>query len=132
MKTVILEQVSRLLVPLMLLFSFFIFFRGHNSPGGGFAGGLILASAFLLYALVWGAKATRAAFGIDPVRITVIGMAIAGGCALLPALFGEPALKAYWVGWDDIHLGTPLLFDFGVYLTVAGAGLNSILSFLRE
>ena len=46
----IFRTAARLLMPLLLLFSVFLLFRGHNQPGGGFVGGLIAAAAFALYA----------------------------------------------------------------------------------
>ena len=51
MNSVILVTVSRLLTGLLLVFSVFLLLRGHNLPGGGFAGGLVAASAFVLHAL---------------------------------------------------------------------------------
>ena len=48
MHSVILSTAIRLLLPLMLLFSLFLLLRGHNEPGGGFVGGLVVAAAFAL------------------------------------------------------------------------------------
>ena len=59
MNSVILATVSRLLTGLLLVFSVFLLLRGHNLPGGGFSGGLVAASAFVLYAFASGFPAAR-------------------------------------------------------------------------
>lgn len=54
MNSVILATVSRLLTGVLLVFSVFLLLRGHNLPGGGFSGGLVAASAFVLFAFANG------------------------------------------------------------------------------
>lgn len=49
--TVILHTAALAIMPLQLMFSVFLLLRGHDEPGGGFIGGLVAASAFVLYAL---------------------------------------------------------------------------------
>jgi L-alanine-DL-glutamate epimerase-like enolase superfamily enzyme len=51
MNSLILRTAARYLLPLLILFSIFLLFRGHNEPGGGFVAGLVAAAAFALYAL---------------------------------------------------------------------------------
>ncbi|HYI68762.1 MAG TPA: MnhB domain-containing protein [Skermanella sp.] len=66
MDSLILRTATRLLLSLMLLFSFFILLRGHNEPGGGFIGGLIAASAFALHSIAFGPRALRDLLVFDP------------------------------------------------------------------
>ena len=62
MNSIILRAGARYLVGLLLLFSVYMLLRGHNEPGGGFIGGLIGATGFVLYAIACGtADARRAA-----------------------------------------------------------------------
>jgi multisubunit Na+/H+ antiporter MnhB subunit len=54
----------KLLVPLFVIFSLFLLFRGHNAPGGGFVGGLVFSIAFSLYTLNYGVKRTKEKYKI--------------------------------------------------------------------
>lgn len=135
MYSLILATAIRLLLPLMLLFSLFLLLRGHNEPGGGFVGGLVVAAAFALYTLAHGAKEGRRMLRLDPLRLVALGLLSALSSGLLPLLAGRPFLTALWstapapvIG----HAGTPLLFDFGVYLLVAGMALLIIFNLMEE
>ena len=59
MNSVILRAGSRLLAVLLLVFSVYMLLRGHNAPGGGFIGGLIAASAFVVFAIACGTEIFR-------------------------------------------------------------------------
>jgi multicomponent Na+:H+ antiporter subunit B len=78
---------TRLLLPLILLFGAYVFTHGHLTPGGGFQGGAILASAMLLlllshplqhfgHGLITVVESTA---GAAFVIIGVLGMLLAGG-----------------------------------------------------
>jgi multicomponent Na+:H+ antiporter subunit B len=54
MEGTVFTYAAKRIKPLMLIFSVIVLFRGHNEPGGGFIGGLIAASAFILVALSTG------------------------------------------------------------------------------
>lgn len=135
MTSVILSTAIRLLLPLLLLFSVFMLLRGHNEPGGGFVGGLVAAAAIVLYALAEGAGQARRLLKFDPRSLIVAGLTLALLSGILPLLIGQPLLTGLWfpsplpvLG----HVGTPLLFDLGVYLLVAGMALLIVLSLMEE
>lgn len=135
MKSLILQVMTRALAPLLLLFSVYLLLRGHNSPGGGFAGGLIASSVLVLFALVFGVPETRRALLVSPLALLVSGLAVALLSGLAGWLTGGEFLQARWYGREiEIihHFGTPLLFDLGVYLTVLGAMLTIVLSLIEE
>jgi multicomponent Na+:H+ antiporter subunit B len=120
---VILATVSRLLTGLLLVFSVFLLLRGHNLPGGGFAGGLVAASAFVLHALANGFASARQLLVFRPRIIMGAGLVVAIVSGLAGMAAGRPFLTGLWdkttlpvIG----KLGTPLFFDVGVYLTVLG------------
>ncbi|MFZ9932664.1 MAG: Na+/H+ antiporter subunit B [Chthoniobacterales bacterium] len=123
MNSIILATVSRLLTGLLLVFSVFLLLRGHNLPGGGFAGGLVAASAFVLHALATDFASARRLLGFDPRTIMGLGLAVAIASGLLAFFKNKPFLTGLW---DQTpvpllgKLGTPLLFDTGVYLLVLG------------
>lgn len=125
--SIILRQGAYLLLPILLLFSMFLLLRGHNLPGGGFAGGLVAATAFALYALSWGISAAEKLLRIPPRWLIIGGLIVAAGSGLLALLLGLPYLSGLW--WDQPlpvlgKLGTPFVFDVGVYLVVVGVTLT--------
>jgi multicomponent Na+:H+ antiporter subunit B len=131
MNSLILRGASRLLLGAMLMFSVFMLLRGHNEPGGGFIGGLIAAIAFSLYALAAGPEAVRAALRADPRILAMAGLGMAILAGLIALLESGPFLTGVWGSIAGIKVGTPLLFDIGVYFAVVGAVLTIVLA-LKE
>lgn len=121
MNSLILSTVARMVIALMLLFSLYLLMRGHNQPGGGFVGGLVAASALLLHAIANGVPATRRRLRVDPRAVAMIGIAVAILAGVVAAFVGAPFLTGVWAFPAGIPLGTPLVFDLGVYLVVVGA-----------
>ena len=137
MRPLILPTAARLLLPLLLLFSVFLLLRGHNLPGGGFAAGLVAAAAFALYAIATDVPAARGALGVDPRALLGLGLLVALASGLLAVLRGRPFLTGLWgslplPGLGVVDVGTPLLFDVGVYLVVIGMTLTIVLSLAEE
>ena len=101
-------------------------YRGHNLPGGGFIGGLIAASGFILYDLSGYGRPDRGFFSFKPLSFLISGLPLAIASGLPGLIAGAGFMKAYWLpGFylpllGSVHLGTPLIFDIGVYLTVIG------------
>jgi multicomponent Na+:H+ antiporter subunit B len=117
-------------MPLLLLFALFLLLRGHNEPGGGFVGGLVVAAAFVLYAIAYGADAGRRALLVDPSVLLGTGLLVALGSGIPAVLLGRPFLTAIWmkVGIEPavFDVGTPLVFDVGVFLAVIGVVLTIV------
>ncbi len=135
MSTLILRTATRYLVPLLLLFSLFLLWRGHHEPGGGFVGGLVAATAFVLVALAEGPATARSVLRIQPARLLAIGLAISTGAGALAFAAGRPFLTGLWLDAKDsgaVALGTPLLFDVGVYLVVTGVVLSILLALMED
>ncbi|PKR80512.1 Na(+)/H(+) antiporter subunit B [Brumimicrobium salinarum] len=130
MKSVILNTVSKTLLPLLILFSVFVLLRGHYLPGGGFIGGLIAAVAFILHAFANGLTETRKLLRIHPGFLIPVGLLLAVISALAPILVtGEPLMTGLWHDKDIAILGkigSALFFDTGVYLVVIGVCLTII------
>lgn len=125
-RPVILDVVARSLYWVILAASVWVLFRGHNEPGGGFIGGLVAATASVLWAIAHGSHAAVRRLPLrSPIRLAAVGVAL-GVLAGMPALFSaQPFLTHWWgslpLGVTDIGLSTVLLFDIGVYLCVWGA-----------
>lgn len=103
----------------------FLLLRGHDHPGGGFIAGLATAISFVMLSLALGWTEFHRLLRFDPARLAVSGLALATFTALAPVAFGH-ALLEHFQGdvqvplLGAVHLGTPLLFDLGVYLVVVG------------
>jgi multicomponent Na+:H+ antiporter subunit B len=133
MVSLILSSVARFLLPLMLLFSIFLLFRGHHQPGGGFTGGLIATAAFALYGLAFDAASVRRILRGEPRTLIGIGLLLALASGIISMMAGVTFLKGLWVDvplgmLGEIHIGTPFLFDVGVFLVVLGTALTILLS----
>jgi multicomponent Na+:H+ antiporter subunit B len=130
MNSIILFAGTRLLVALLLLFSVFMLLRGHNEPGGGFIGGLIAATGFIIYAIACGTAEARKALRAAPERIAMAGLGIALSAGVAAGFFGEVFFTGQWlfIGETETDKGLPLstvlVFDVGVYLVVMGAILS--------
>lgn len=134
MTSLILRTTALFLVPLLFLFSLFLLLRGHNAPGGGFVGGLVSASAFALYAIAEDVHAARRILRMDPRRLIAIGLLVAAASGLSAWLAGRTFLSGIWLqaGRGGFAVGTPLVFDTGVYLVVLGATMTILFSLAEE
>ena len=127
----IFRTAARLLMPLLVLFALFLFLRGHNQPGGGFVGGLVAAAAFALYGIGFGTARAREALRVRPITLLGVGLLLAIVSGLPAALSGHPFLTAWWPSLP-VALGTPMLFDAGVFLVVAGVVVMMTLSLAED
>lgn len=124
-RILVLEVAARFLHPLMMAAAVWVLLRGHDLPGGGFIGGLVAVCATALVSVARGAEAARASIPLGAPRLTAIGVGLAATSGL-PALFADaPFLTHLWVelplGFTQLSIGTPLLFDAGVFALVFGA-----------
>jgi len=133
MPSLILKTATRLLVGLILIFSVYLLIRGHNAPGGGFAGALVAGTGFALFAIAEGPAVVRRAIRIAPQKIAVIGLGLALVSGLAALVVGRPFLTGIW--WiressqgPALAIGTPVFFDVGVFLAVLGTILTLILA----
>ena len=130
MTSTILQTAVRMLMPLLVLFAVFLLLRGHNQPGGGFVAGLVVASSFVLYSIAFGIDAGRRAVLVKPATLLGLGPLVALTSGLPALLTGQPFMTALWtdvrVGTVAVALGTPLVFDVGVFLAVIGVVLTIV------
>ena len=130
MTSTILQTATRVLMLLLLLFAVFLLLRGHNQPGGGFVAGLVVASSFVLYSIAFGVDAGRRALLVRPATLLGVGPLVALTSGLPAVITGQPFMTAKWtevpVGPTAVSLGTPLVFDVGVFLAVIGVVLTIV------
>ena len=141
-RSMVLEMVTRLLFPVMILISLYLLIAGHDSPGGGFAGGLVAGLAIMIRYLAGGRDELDEAAPVDPGTVMGAGLALAGLSAVVPVAFGGRILQSYVIDghipylssiatpWGElpllgeIHLVSSVFFDIGVYLVVVGLMLD--------
>jgi multicomponent K+:H+ antiporter subunit A len=131
----LLRVAASLVLPLALVFTLYIFMRGHNLPGGGFIAGLITAVALVLQFMALGqARAEamlRARLGRRFVQWIGAGLGIAGLTGIGAFVWGRPFLTSahghpHVPVLGELPLASAALFDLGVYLTVVGATLLTV------
>ncbi|NGM63383.1 Na+/H+ antiporter subunit B [Sphingobacterium sp. SGG-5] len=127
MRSPILQAATKYLLPILLLFSFFLLLRGHYYPGGGFVGGLVASIAFVLHSFANGTESTMKLLKHKPLSLIPIGLGISATSVSLPLLFGLPPMTGLW--FDEPipvigMIGSSLFFDLGVYLVVIGVVLT--------
>jgi multicomponent Na+:H+ antiporter subunit B len=137
MTSLILRMTTRFLFSLLLLFSLFLLLSGHNDPGGGFAGSLVAAAALALHALAYDVASARHALPVQPPTLIGTGLLIAMGSGIFSLLAGQPFMTGKWLavqvpGLGKVALGTPVLFDVGVYFVVLGVTLLIIFTLAEE
>lgn len=127
MKSVIFRVASNYLLPLLLLFSVFVLLRGHYESGGGFVGGLIASIAFVIHFFAHGLKSALSFFKYGTARLIPIGMTASLLAGIMPMFVGKPFMTSLWFKKPIAvigSVGTPLLFDIGVYIVVIGVTLT--------
>ena len=118
----------RLLLPIALVVSFYLFMRGHNQPGGGFVAGLVMSVAFILQYMVAGTQWVEAQMSLRPMRWMGFGLFSATLTGLGALFAGYPFLTTHTWHFNlpllgDIHVASALFFDVGVYAMVVGSTL---------
>jgi multicomponent Na+:H+ antiporter subunit B len=137
MKSYIIQLAASRLLPVTFILSLLVFYRGHNDPGGGFIGGLMVASGFIFYAMAFGTQKAQKKLKVSPLTLISSGLLFATLSALVSLFAGNPFFTGEWISINlafagTLKLGTPLLFDFGVYLTVWGILLMIIFNIMDE
>ncbi|MDX1883548.1 Na+/H+ antiporter subunit A [Mycolicibacterium sp. 120270] len=132
-RSLVLEVATRMIFPLIMVLSAYFFFAGHNTPGGGFAGGLTAGLALVLRYLAGGRYELGETLPLDAGKILGVGLGFSAGTAVASLLLGAPVLSSAVLQFDvpvlgSVKLVTALFFDLGVYLIVVGLVLDVLRS----
>jgi multicomponent Na+:H+ antiporter subunit B len=134
---VILRTVIKGVVLIILTLGVYLFFSGHNAPGGGFIGGLVLGSAIVLLYITYDIETIQRKMPFDFKKVAAVGVLLATGTAIGSLYFGVPFLSQT-DGYFNIpflgekHLTTVTIFEAGVALTVIGTLVTIILSISED
>ncbi len=112
-KDPILNAVTFLMIPFIILFGLYIQFHGDYTPGGGFQAGIIIASGIILYSMLFGVSTTLKAIPYSVIRLTnVLGILIYGGTGVATTLLGQNFLS-YDILLTNNRTGQKLGIFFG-------------------
>ena len=120
--SVIVQTISRLLIPLVQLYAVYIVFFGQFSPGGGFAAGVILGASFILAALVFGTERFPGAVAHKVLRGDGLGMLVFAGVGGLCLIGGGEYLN--YAALEIPGLTAPARRSLGIVLTQIGVGID--------
>lgn len=130
-RSLIFATTAHIVAALMLVFSLYLLLRGHNEPGGGFIGALIAVIGFALLMFAESPKYVRDRLYYAPFSIALFGIFLSFVAGLMSFAFNLPFLTGLW--WKDIlPLGTPLIFDVGIYLAIIGGVMGMLLRVNEE
>lgn len=133
-RILILDTSIRILYPSILVLAIYFVFSGHNRPGGGFVGGLVVGAGLALRYVSGGATAVRSTFRVPPHVILGAGLFMSAMTAFLPVVLGGAILEHGDVEFhlpvfDKVKVTSALTFDLGVDFVVIGLILMAFAAF---
>lgn len=133
----VLKTIAKLTIVIILGFSLYMFYMGHNHPGGGFIGALMASAALLLMGMSFGMKTVDRFMPLNFQKLTALGILIALLTGIGSFFFDAPFLSHAFDYFDvpiigELELATATLFDLGVYLTVIGVAMTIIFTIGRD
>jgi multicomponent K+:H+ antiporter subunit A len=128
---------ARLLLPMAGLVSLYFLLRGHNAPGGGFVGGLVMATAVIVQYMTGGTIWVEARLRVHPLQWMGSGLLAATGAGIVAWFWQYPFLTARAIHAQlpllgEVHVSTVLLFDLGVYMLVVGATMLLLVALAHQ
>lgn len=127
----ILQTTTKIVLFIILIFSVFIFFTGHYTPGGGFIGGLLTSGAIVLLLLAFDLKTIKKILPFNYMYMIATGLLFSIGTGAGAMLFNVPFLTHAYTHIDipilgELSLHTATIFDLGVFLVVVGVTMTII------
>ncbi|MCA9153380.1 MAG: Na+/H+ antiporter subunit B [Planctomycetales bacterium] len=137
MNSLVLRTAIKFMLPMLLLLSVFLLIQGHDQPGGGFVGGLVAAAGITLHALANDASSAKRIMRGEPHYLVGVGLLIAVISGVWGSAVGQTFLTGIWMEVPlgkgrSYSVGTPILFDLGVYFVVAGVTSLVLLSLVED
>jgi multicomponent Na+:H+ antiporter subunit B len=130
---IVLNTVVGAVAYVILIFALYLFWTGHNAPGGGFIAGLMTAAVVVLLYVSYGSAFIKNTLKFDFKYLIAIGLSLSLGCGIGGIIVGEPFLTHTFFEYHsdifcEIEFATATIFDLGVYLTVTGGCVTIITS----
>ncbi len=125
-----LRLLDHFLTPIIMILAIFLLLRGHNSPGGGFIAGLVVAAVLQLQIMSRGEALVRTSIGRYLHPMMGFGLFLSATAASLGILYGGFFKGVWWhmpLGLLEFDFGTPVAFDIGVFLVVVSVVTSFLL-----
>ncbi|MCG5514099.1 monovalent cation/H+ antiporter subunit A [Ectothiorhodospira shaposhnikovii] len=127
---------TRLMLPLALMVGLYIMLRGHNMPGGGFIGGLVVSIALIMQYMASGFQWTARQVRVDYDAMIGVGVLVAGATGIVAMLWDYPFLTSAHTHVHlpligEVEVASALPFDIGVFLTVVGGVMLALANLSR-
>jgi len=137
MNSVILQIAQRYVRFLLLFFAVIALLRGHNHPGGGFIAGLLAGLSIVMKGFAFDIEQVRRQMKLSPSGFIGTGLVLIVVSTLPSLLAGNAFMSGSWTTISmplgvDLKLGTPLLFDTGVFFAVIGVTLMFLFSLTKS
>jgi len=122
---------------MIMTFSIYVLFAGHNNPGGGFIGGLITASALVLLYIAFDLQTVQEVIPVDYKKLAATGVIVSVltgvGSLVLDVPFLSQTFKYVELPFlGKTELTTAMIFDLGVYMCVVGTTMTIITSISED
>ncbi len=133
-RMMLLDTSMKVLYPSILVLAVYFLVAGHNRPGGGFVGGLVVGGALALRYVSGGAQAVRDTFRLPPHLFLGLGLLMSALTAFIPVVLGGSILEHgdatfHLPVFDKVKVTSALSFDIGVDLVVIGLILMAFVAF---
>lgn len=134
---IILHSITKVVVFIILTLAVYLFFSGHSAPGGGFVGGLVLASSIVLLLLAFDIETVKKGIPLDFKLVAAVGAMLVLLNGFGAVIFGEGFLTQTFTHIDipffgEIELSSVTIFETGVALAVVGVVTTIILSISED
>jgi len=125
------------LFPVIIVLSAYLFLRGHDQPGGGFAAGIVMSIGFILQYMAAGTRWVEDRLRILPVKWIGAGLGMALAVGVGAQLLGYPFMTTAFQYADlpligRVPLASALLFDLGVFGLVVGATVLILIALAHQ
>lgn len=133
-RSFILDTLVDVIVRTALVFSLFLLFAGHNSPGGGFVAGLVFGIALILKYVAGGIEQMHEILPMSAETMLAAGLSLSILTGIAGWLWGEAFLESTYIEVDLPLLGalkasSTLPFDIGVFAIVIGLVAALVVAF---
>jgi multicomponent K+:H+ antiporter subunit A len=129
--------IMQLLFPFIAMFAVYLFMRGHDLPGGGFAAGITMAAGLILQYMAGGIRWVEKQLSIQPLRWMAVGLLLAAATGMGAWLFSYPFLTSHTAHpglpvIGTVPLASAMFFDLGVFLLVVGAATLILIALAHQ
>jgi multicomponent K+:H+ antiporter subunit A len=123
--------------PVIIVLAAYLFLRGHDQPGGGFAAGIVMSIGFILQYMAGGTRWVEDRLRILPLKWIGSGLLLALATGVVSQLLGFPFMTTAFQYAEIPFIGrvpmaSALIFDLGVFSLVVGATVLILIALAHQ